>query len=87
MFLLSTAIIGNGDYSIGSGNTGQFNSNNMAQPDCLLFLQILDDGFVEEREKFTVQLNGNEFADVLNTSESLTVTIEDNDGRYKTVSV
>ena len=78
--LLLIVNTGNGDYSTASGNTEQFNSNNVARENCLGFPEILDDDFVEDGEDFTVQLNSNGFADVLNTSDTLVVTIEDNDG-------
>ena len=75
------SITGSGDYDTGLiQNTGRFDADNMAQPECLGFPRIRDDGFVEGDEDFTVELSSDGFAEVSITSASLRVTIEDNDG-------
>lgn len=73
--------IGIGDYVLNPNqNSGQFNADNIAQPACFDYPQIIDDNFVEENEDFTVELTGGDDATVSDSSASLTVTIVDNDG-------
>ena len=58
--------------------SGQFNANNMTS--CTSLAVIRDDSIIESSEEFTLELISDDFANVLPSAASLSVTILDNDG-------
>lgn len=58
--------------------SGQFDANDTTA--CTNLAVIRDDSTVESREVFTLELTSDDFANVLPSAASLSVTILDNDG-------